>query len=347
MSWTVTLEVVDCASASTKLAGASVLDGSTSATATTDANGRVSYTKDDTLNAFIVKINLLGFIGKNKSISQAADKGTTVTVCLAASPTGTADPNVPTGAGGNGGGCFIVSATTGSADSEEVNHLRALRDQVSGASRLGGQLIDVIYREYYQFSPDIAAELQQDGEARVLVLSLIVRPLLAWYSLAGTLALEQSNEQAVRQATRDVANACPPYLGGASIISLLEAIRGGEALPADSHPLLLEFAARFQEAAQLRFASWAILDPLIRVWRSATDQLDVVDEVAQWLATAPLEALAPPSDPELLELELGVLASFFDFRPAARGQLAARLTAAWPAEVGALNRAGFVSQVTN
>ena len=243
------------------------------------------------------------------------------------------------------GGCFIVSATTGSSQSEEVNNLRALRDRVSGASRLGGQLIDVIYREYYQFSPNIAAELQQDGIARVLVLSAIVRPLLAWYSLAGTLALEQSNEQAVRQATGAVSSACPTYLGGASIVSLLEAIRAGEALPPNSHPLLLEFASRMQGAAPLPFAAWAILDPLIRVWRSATDHLDVVDEVAQWLATAPLEALAPPSDPELLELELGVLASFFDFRPAARRQLAARLSAAWPAEVGALNRAGFDSQV--
>jgi hypothetical protein len=209
---------------------------------------------------------------------------------------------------------------------------------------LGGDLIDVIYRDYSQFSPAIAAELEQDMIAQKAVLWVIVRPLLAWYTLAGILALEQADPKTVKPAAQDVLNACPQYLGGSLIIALLEAIRAGEALPADTHPLLLEFAPRIQEAARLRFASWAILDPLIRAWRSTRDHLNVVDEVAQWLATAPLEALAPPSDPQMLNVELGVLAGFFNFRPMARRQLGERLVAAWPDAASALERAGFVSQ---
>lgn len=246
------------------------------------------------------------------------------------------------GSDGNPGGCFIVSATTGSSDSAEVTSLRQLRDRVSGISGLAAQLIDVIYREYYQFSPGIAAELERDALARQAMLWIVVRPLLAWYTLAGMLALDQADQKEVNQAAQDVLSACPRYLGGSSIASLLETLRSEKPLPTDAPQLLLGFAPRIQEAARLRFASWAILDPLVRAWTSVTRHLDVVDEVSQWLATAPLEALAPPSDPERLDQELRALASFFDFRPTARQQLGERLAGAWPDATATLARHGFV-----
>jgi hypothetical protein len=238
-------------------------------------------------------------------------------------------------------GCFIVSVTTGSSKSAEVNRLRQLRDGIKAISGLGAQLIDVIYDEYYQFSPGIAAELEQDAFARQAVLWVVVRPLLAWYTLAGTLALEQADEEAINQAVQDVLSACPRHLGG-SVVALLEAIRSGESLPADAPQLLLDFAPRIQEAARFRCASWAILDPLTRAWRSADSGLDVVEEVSQWLTTAPLEVLAPPSDPQMLDMELGVLASFFNFKPMARQQLGERLAAAWPDVASVLERYSFV-----
>jgi hypothetical protein len=240
--------------------------------------------------------------------------------------------------------CFIVSATTGSSESVEVIRLRQLRDRVAMASRLGSQLIDRIYCDYYQFSPEIAAELEHDVSARNTVLWVIVRPLLAWYTLAGMLALEEGDPRTVNQGMQDVSNACPQYLGGSLIITLLEAIGREEVLPANTPPLFFRFESRLREAARLRYASWAILDPLFRAWRSMTDHLDLVEEVAQWLATAPLDAIAPPSDPEVLNVELGVLADFFNFKPNARRQLGERLTAAWPDTSDALERAGFLSQ---
>jgi hypothetical protein len=256
---------------------------------------------------------------------------------------GGSDGGPPAGgcAAGNDG-CFIVSATTGSAASAEVTSLRQLRDRVALLSGLSAQLIKVIYDEYAQFSPEIAAALQHDGITRQAVLEIVVRPLFAWYTLAGTLALQPTDERAVRQATQDVLNACPPAFDGTAIVALLETLRGGVSLPPEVSHFLREFAPQVQKAARLRFASWAILDPLVQVWDSTTRRLNVVDEVAQWLATAPLEVLTLPSDPERLDRELNCLARFFDFRPTARLQLGQRLAVAWPQATTALARHDFV-----
>ena len=69
----------------------------------------------------------------------------------------------------------------------------------------------------------------------------------------------------------------------------------------------------------------------------------MLDEVAQWLANAPLEALAPPGDPGILMWSYGFWQAFSTFRPMARQQLGERLTAAWPDAARELDRAGFVS----
>jgi hypothetical protein len=249
------------------------------------------------------------------------------------------------GSDGNPGvGCFIVSATTGSPTSVEVNCLRQLRARVGAASRLAAELIDLIYGEYHQFSPQIAAQIQQDAVAREAVLGIVVRPLLAWYTLAGALGLDQADPHAVSQATKEVLSACPQDFGGPSIAVLLETIGSGKPLPADVPQLFLDFAPRVQEAARLRFVSWAILDPLVRAWTSATCHRDVVDEVSQWLANAPLEALAPPTDPELVDAEFSVLAGFLHFKPTARRQIGVRLAAAWPQLADALECHGFIEQ---
>jgi hypothetical protein len=238
--------------------------------------------------------------------------------------------------------CFILTATTGSSASEEIGRLRQLRDRVAAVSGLGAQLIDAIYGEYFQFSPAIAADLEQDAMAREAVLQIVVRPLFAWYTLAGAVGLER-DAGAVKRAVRDVGKACPRYFGS-TIAPLLETIRAGEPLPPRAPRLLLDFAPKIQEAAQFRFASWAILDPLVRVWTSTSRHLDVTDEVAQWLATAPLEALGPPRDAAALEREFGGLAEFLDFNTAARQQLGARLLEAWPDAAEALERHGLIEQ---
>ena len=343
MTWNITLEVVDCAATSTLLSNAEIKMG-TAVLGSTDVSGRYVATLDDYNTWPIFKVSKDNYIARSFTFDKDTYIGTIQTVCLNHSPyPDGADPTAPGQPGeplGGDGGCFIVTATTGSPESVEVKRLRNLRDRVSTMSRLGAQLIDAIYDEYYQFSPAIAAKLQQDAVAKEAVLQNVVRPLLAWYTLAGTLGLEQADQKTIDRAAQDVLDACPQQLGGRMIIGLLEAIRAGEALPASTSPVLLDLSSRI---TQLPLASWAILDPLIRAWRSATEQLDVVDEVAQWLACAPLEALTPSSDPNSLDVELGVLAGFLNFRPTVRPQLGKRLLAAWPDAAVALEQAGFVS----
>jgi hypothetical protein len=347
MAWAVTLQVVDCASPSKLLSGATVYSPYlTPATGYTDANGEYIIAADDSYDFIVVTIGKAenepckdkkvnptgdpGYINKNFNVDKA-NNGKVQQVCLNKAPW----PDCTQ----TGLSCFIVTATTGSPESVEVNRLRELRDRVSTASQFGAQLIDTIYGEYAQFSPRVAAELEDDEASREAVLQLVVRPLLAWYTLAGTLGLEDANRETISQAVRDVVNACPRYMGR-SVVTMLEALRSGEALPEHAPPLVFDLVPR---VAHLPYASWAILDPLIRAWRSATDNLDLIEEVAQWLSSAPLESLAPASDPKQLDRELAVLADFLDFRPMARRQLGERLVAAWPDAAGALEHAGFVS----
>jgi len=81
---------------------------------------------------------------------------------------------------------------------------------------------------------------------------------------------------------------------------------------------------------------------LTRAWTLTTRHVDVLGEVSEWLATAPLEGFTPPSCAKRLEVELGALAGFFDFHPNARRQLGARLGAAWPQAAESLKRHGFM-----
>jgi hypothetical protein len=242
------------------------------------------------------------------------------------------------------GPCFIVSAATGSPDSAEVRQMQQMRARVAGVSALSGQLIAEILREYYQFSPEIAAHIDKDEAARRFVLGMVVRPLMAWYSLAVSLGLELSDAKTAECHVHEALDACAVDPSSFSIPAVLEAIRSGKPLPEDSPGAILPFMDRAREAARLRSASWAILDPLVRLWTLRERRADVVDELSEWLGNAPLETLLRPEDPDVLDNDLKTLSGFFDFRPAARRQLGIRLASAWPETVPALARNGFLSE---
>ena len=352
MSWIVTLKIVDCASMSTLLPGAQISSPllNPPGYVVSDANGQAqiydAYDVWEWVNLTITKSGTggpcdanydPGYTAKNFVINMSMD-GTIQTVCLNKAPAAVCDPNAPAP------NCFIVSAATGSTMSFEVTELRALRDRVSAKSRLGAGLIEAIYSEYESFSPPIAAELHEDAAMRGLVLNYIVRPLFAWYRLAGTLALDLENQSAQRQAAQlAVAEACPAdaLADAEMIVGLLEALRGSAPLPAELPPLLRGLVPRI---AELHFAPWAILDPLIRTWRAASEGRDVTSDVADWLAAAPLERLPQPSDHENLRTEFALIASFLAFAPDRRGTLGDRLRTAWPDTEESLVRAGLTRQ---
>ena len=244
-----------------------------------------------------------------------------------------------------GGGCFIVSATTGSSSSPEVHELRRLRDRAAQASGLAAQLIDAVYRDYYQFSPAIATELYQDVVARQLVLVIVVRPLIAWYKLAGALALGSGAEQQrSRQAAQMLLNECAAHPLRALITPLVETLRSGSELTPGAPQLLAEFAEQLRGAAGLRYASWAILDPFARMWAPTSRQLDLDGEVAEWLAEAPLETLPRHGDATVESEQLRGIAGFFEFQPAARRCIGQRLARAWPDRLATLEQHDFIAQ---
>jgi hypothetical protein len=219
--------------------------------------------------------------------------------------------------------------------------LRALREDLRSRSRLAGSLIDAIYEEYARFSPPIAAELRGNLAEQFLVLDHVVRPLFAWYTLAAALALTPpdacGDEEGQAAAFARLAEARPQE-GAGPVRALLEGLRAGT-LPATLPPQLVDLAPRI---ATDRFAAWAILDPLIRLWRGADRPFEPREEIADWLAAAPLDLLAAPCTRCGLAEELETIAGFLAFAPDRRATLAARLQTAWPDAAEVIGHSGLM-----
>ena len=241
-------------------------------------------------------------------------------------------------------GCFIVTATTGSPESAENARLKVIRDGIVRGTALGATLLDEIYRDYYRFSPQIAAELVEDAELRDEVLRIAVRPLLAWYGLVETLALKPDQPAVAQCAARNVLQACRSANTDAlGTSALLSAIVGDDPVPAEAPAPLRYLASRLHGAVALPFAGWAILDALARAWTCAATGSDVVQDVAAWLAEAPLERLAPPASADELDIELALLAQGPLALAPLRHHVGARLANAWPQHLDVLRRHDFLS----
>jgi len=72
--------------------------------------------------------------------------------------------------------CFIATAAYGSAMHEEVNTLRALRDQHLMKNTLGRRFVEL----YYRYSPPVAEYIQDKPNLRRAV-RLMLKPLV-WVS---------------------------------------------------------------------------------------------------------------------------------------------------------------------
>jgi hypothetical protein len=246
--------------------------------------------------------------------------------------------------GGTTNGCFIVSAATGSPESVENVRLKLLRDRVVRATHVGAQLLDCIYLDYYRFSPRIAADLDRATDLRQSVLALAVRPLLAWYALIELMALDPENCSGVQLAAETVLRSLRPTVGDAETASMFDALRLGAPLADHAAPPFPYLASRLREVPSLPFASWAIFDPLVRMWRCAASRTSIVQEAEEWMTAAPFELLIAPTDAATLDRELGILARGPFGDKARRYDLGARLAQAWPDAGDALVRHDFVTQ---
>ena len=244
--------------------------------------------------------------------------------------------------GGSSNGCFIVSAAAGSAESSEVLRLKQLRDRIVRGTRLGAQLLDAIYRDYYRFSPRLAIELHRHPELRKEVLNLAVRPLIAWYSLAEVVSLDPEDTDSRQSRCDAVCRACLIAVDPAVVAEAMAAIKIGRQPPPNSPVALTYLAERAEEVPSLRFASWAIFEPLAQLWTSVAARSHPCEQVRVWLAAAPLEALDPPQQ-DVLAAELAIFARGPLLLRAERHKMGRRLAAAWPGSHGQLARHDFLS----
>ena len=302
---------------------------------TCDGTGTVGIYWDNVdYPQFQVAVTAAGYDPAPNVFLNGLEYGITQTVEL--QPVGTG-----TGTGtGTGISCFIVTAATGSANSDEVVLLRELRSTVAGSSVLAARLIDGVYDEYRRFSPAVASWMDDDAHARQHARETVVTPVVAWYKLAGALALNGADRSIVEAAKGAAVDACPPELSPWHAAAMFDALRRGEPLPDNLPSALANLGARLTSASRMPLVAWAIFEPLSRIWSAAIRPRDLVGDVAAWLATAPLDRLAAPPDHEL-EAQIREVVSLLGFDPAAREQLVARLNGAWPSAGPALSRAGF------
>jgi hypothetical protein len=331
MPWAVTLIVKDCGTMA-PIQGALVSDGVGGGY--TDVYGQFIAVVADIYTSYIVQISKSGYNARNFTLA-TSQSGTPQNTCLTV--------YVPPPDTGTGPSCFIVTAASGSEASPEVTGMRALRDRVAARSVLAARLIDAIYDEYWQFSPGVADEIRDSDTARMAVMALVVRPLFAWYSLAGQLALDPHDQAACRAALKELGSACPRYLGPAKVANYLRQLSDGGALPAGMPALVAQLAPRLNQAMGLPLVRWAILDPLLRAWQGAADKLDMRAEVASWLEAAPIEQLDAPA-PELLHQQLAELGELLAFDAPARAKLATRVGGAWASSVAAVAPTGAMLQ---
>ena len=71
--------------------------------------------------------------------------------------------------------CFIATAAYGTSTAEEIDTLRAFRDEVLLQNSLGSRLVDL----YYEVSPPVADFISEHEGLRTLVRELLVDPV-AW-----------------------------------------------------------------------------------------------------------------------------------------------------------------------
>jgi len=72
------------------------------------------------------------------------------------------------------GGCFIATAAYGTSTADEIDTLRAFRDEVLLESTLGSQLVEW----YYQASPPVADFISGNSLLKTIVRELVIDPIV-------------------------------------------------------------------------------------------------------------------------------------------------------------------------
>ncbi|MBV8828552.1 MAG: hypothetical protein JO108_04930 [Acidobacteriaceae bacterium] len=188
------------------------------------------------------------------------------------------------GAGGQpppSNNCLIATAALGSPLAPDVVFLRHIRDSVLRCSKLGCQLFDEFWAQYYTFSPSIADKMAVSSPFRNQITRLAVQPLVQFLTWAYDYV--QGGWQADDFAARvesDLRVSAQTLSTDSFTLSSLENLLGKQ--------------------RNDQYIVWGLLVPLRLYWAAATDLerspdkgvigMRVKAQIGDWLSAVPIPA---------------------------------------------------------
>lgn len=255
--------------------------------------------------------------------------------------------------------CFIVSAAYGSDRAAEVERFRQLRDRLLRQSVIIDGFMTEMLRDYYRFSPRIAADMAASSTLRRYIRLGIVEPLLdylglfelyvrgawtrpEWYRHQVAIALEASSAR--------LTDAGESAAAASSIrFALLQSlpVRGDDGvhdprswpLPAVTDvPCAISYLglAVVTSGTPTWRLRWALLRPLViywtaaELWASGSARKDpaidgFIGDVITWLLDFPARAEMRKLTPDALGRDLRIMRDFVYTDPRVRRRFATRL----------------------
>jgi len=239
---------------------------------------------------------------------------------------------------GSGGCCIIASISTGSMYSDEVIHLRVIRDKMLRRTEVGNDFFNSFFYAYYGFSPEICSVMGNNPELSELIKIFFVAPVLNALELMvhytenkgiGLTAFlkDQTETQKFKQQFDEITlhqlNLCLDFIQNASDTEIvlqqlpawIKEIRGFEAL----------FNHLRSGAVNDQIIRWSLLDSL-QIWVKAATQLQsgapddeietfLYEEISEWFSRLPVTAVWNDFSRIQTEIELNQLSDYiFDSR---------------------------------
>jgi hypothetical protein len=258
--------------------------------------------------------------------------------------------------------CFIVSAAFGSPRAKQVESFQRFRDVTLRPSPFAEHFFADLDREYYQFSPQIATEVEACPQLKLWVKRLVVEPLLDYLTLAELYVTERG---CVKPFAKAVEETFDRYLHTLVEIKMqrselddvaqattqawarlvrrvidnnnLRMAAPRAAFRADS---VLNYLASIviTRAPTTTYTVWAVAEPLERYWRAlarwvanSANPSEIVHQlgngIEDWVATLPLPSTFLELSQESLATSLYRLADSIFTIQRVRHQFGERLLA--------------------
>ncbi|MET9861920.1 CFI-box-CTERM domain-containing protein [Streptomyces smyrnaeus] len=164
--------------------------------------------------------------------------------------------------------CFIVTAAYGTEAEARVNRLRAIRDDVVRNLPSGQAVFDTLHREYYSFSPAVAAGMLHNESMRATLRELLVEPLYCFFELAFHQTIGNPESSPAARIVQDMERISARHAGlpAQECSSVATALAEGQPLP--EHSATGRLLARVLPGGTTRMplVRWALAGPLAVYW---------------------------------------------------------------------------------